>query len=112
MEADLQGDKRGLGLGVGRKQKLAAQRLVVLLGQWAPNVLVWSRRWLAQGAPRLAAFGIVRLVQQVWAVPGRVKRTGAAVTRVRLQPHHPRARDVYCGLRPLLAPGQTLGFLG
>ncbi len=112
MEADIKGDKRGLGLGVLRKHKLAAQKLVVLLGQWAHNVLLWSRRWLARGAPRLGAFGIVRLVQEVWAVPGRVKLAGAEVCRVRLQPDHPRAWDVYRGLGPLLAPGQTLGFLG
>ena len=112
MEADLKGDKRGLGLGGLRKQKLAAQRLVVLLGQWAHNVLIWARRWLARGAPRLAAFGIVRLVQEVCAVPGRVKLTAAGVSRVRFHPEHPCARDVYRGLRPLCSSSQTLGFLG
>jgi hypothetical protein len=112
MEADLKGDKRGLGLGVLRKQKLAAQRLVVLLGQWAHNVLIWARRWLARGAPRLAGFGIVRLVQEVCAVPGRVKLTAAGVSRVRFRPEHPCARDVYRGLRPLCSSSQTLGFLG
>src|SRR5215211_5544856 len=111
MEADLKGDKRGLGLGVLRKQKLAAQRLVVLLGQWAHNVLIWARRWLAQGAPRLAGFGIVRLVQEVCAVPGRVKLTAAGVSRVRLRPEHPCAREVYRALRPLCSSSQTLGFL-
>ena len=111
MEADLKGDKRGLGLGGLRKQKLAAQRLVVLLGQWAHNVLLWTRRWLARGAPRLAAFGIVRLVQEVCAVPGRVKLTAAGVSRVRLRPEHPCAREVYRGLRPLCPSSQTLGFL-
>jgi hypothetical protein len=111
MEADLKGDKRGLGLGVLRKQKLAAQRLVVLLGQWAHNVLLWARRWLARGAPRLAGFGIVRLVQEVCAVPGRVKLTAAGVSRIRLRREHPCAREVYRGLRPLCPSSQTLGFL-
>ena len=95
-----------------RKHKLAAQQMVVLLGQWAHNVLLWARGWLAQGAPRLGRFGIVRLFQEVWAVPGRVKRVGTEITRVRLRPEHPRAWDVYRALPPLLAPGQTLGFLG
>ncbi|MDQ4024496.1 MAG: hypothetical protein M3217_03240 [Actinomycetota bacterium] len=112
MEADLKGDKRGLGLGVLRKHKLAAQKLVVLLGQWAHNVLIWSRRWLARGAPRLGGFGIVRLVQEVWAVPGRVKLAGDRLTRVRFYPEHPQAREVCRGLAPLLAPGQTLALLG
>ena len=112
MEADLKGDKRGLGLGGLRKQKLAAQRRVVLLGQWAHNVLLWARRGLAQGAPRLAEFGIVRLVQEVCAVPGRVKLTAAGVSRVRLRREHPCARDVCRGLRPLCPSSHTLGFLG
>jgi hypothetical protein len=112
MEADLKNDKRGLGLGVLRKRKLAAQRLVVLLGQLAHNVLIWARRWLAEKAPRLSHFGIVRLVQEVWAVPGRVKLIGDRVIRVRLRPEHPRARDVCHGLRPLCLECQTVALLG
>jgi hypothetical protein len=113
MEADLKNDKRGLGLGTLRKHKLAAQQMVVLLGQWAHNVLVWSRRWLARGAPRLARFGIVRLVQEVWAVPGRVKLLDDwCLSRVRLKPEHPRARDVSAGLAQLFPQSRLLGFLG
>ena len=111
MEADIKGDKRGLGLGVLRKRKLAAQRLIVLLGQWAHNVLIWARRWLAQGAPRVAGLGIVRLVQELCAVPGRVKVAPTGISRVRLRRQHPCARDAYRGLRPLCPSSQTLGFL-
>jgi hypothetical protein len=110
MEADLKGDKRGLGLAVIRKQRLAAQMVVILLMQLAHNVLIWSRRWLAAHAPRLQGCGIVRLVQEVWAVPGRVKLGALLVQRVRLCPDHPRARDICSGFRPFLAPSQTLDF--
>jgi hypothetical protein len=110
VEADLKGDKHGLALAGIRKRRLAAQRLVVLLTQLAHNVLLWSRQWLAAQAPRLGDCGIVRLVQEVWAVPGRVKLSAEAVQRVRLRPEHPRARDVCCGFRSLLANSQTLGF--
>ncbi|MBI3972546.1 MAG: hypothetical protein HY332_14805 [Chloroflexi bacterium] len=54
MEADSKGDRRGRGLGVLRKHKLAAQTLVVLpglLGALAHTGLVWSRAWLAKGPP-------------------------------------------------------------
>jgi len=112
MEADLKADKHGLALATIRKHKLAAQQIVVLLTDLAHNVLIWSRRWLAATAPRLAGLGIVRLVQEVWAVPGRVKLLEHRLKRVRLQPAHPRAPDVLAGLRPLVGPGQTLGFLG
>ena len=103
MEADLKGDKHGLALAVIRKQRLPAQQIVVLLIQLAHNVLLWARQWLAKHAPLLLQYGIVRLVQQIWAIPGRIKLTDKGVQRVRLRRAHPRARDVCCGFQPLLA---------
>jgi hypothetical protein len=107
MEAEIKSDKHGLGLGVLHKRQLAAQELLGLLGQLAHNVLIWARDWLAAGAPRLATLGIVRLVREVWAIPGRVNLGGARVERVRLCALHPRARDVCAGLRHLIPPSQT-----
>jgi hypothetical protein len=107
MEAEIKSDKHGLGLGVVRKRKLVAQQLLGLLGQLAHNVLIWARGWLADGAPRLASLGIVRLVREVWAIPGRVTLGGAQVQGVRLCALHPRARDVCAGLRHLIPPSQT-----
>lgn len=54
---------------------------------------------------------IVRLVREVWAIPGRVKLGTQMVQRVRLCPDHQRTRDVCRGFRPLLAPSQTLALL-
>jgi hypothetical protein len=110
VEADLKSDKQGLALAVIRKRRLTAQKVVVLLTQLAHNVLIWARQWLAVQAPRLRDCGIVRLVREVWAVPGRVKLVGEQIGSVRLRRAHPRARDVCCGFRPLLAKSQTLGF--
>jgi hypothetical protein len=107
MEADLKADKRGLALAVLRKRKLAAQEVLVLLIQLAHNLLIWARAWLTAAAPRLAELGIVRLLREVWAVPGRVKLAGGQVRRVRLRAEHPRARDVCRGLRRLLPQSQT-----
>ena len=103
MEADLKSDKHGLGLAVIRKHLLPAQKLVVLLVELAHNILLWAGRWLAEPAPRLPQYGIVRLIQQVWAIPGRSKVTDKGMQRVRLRGAHPRARDVCSGFRPLLA---------
>ena len=103
IEADLKGDKHGLALGVIRKRRLPAQKLVVLLTGLAHNVLIWAREWLRPAAPPLADCGIVRLIGQVWAVPGRVKVTDSRVQRIRLRAAHPRARDVSRGFRLLLA---------
>jgi len=112
MEADLKSDKHGLALALIRKQRLAAQKIVVLLIQLAHNVLLWARQWLAQNAPRLGQYGIVRLIQEVWAIPGRIKLTDKGVQHVRLRRIHPRARDVCCGFRPLLANSHLEVVLG
>lgn len=109
MEADLKSDKHGLGLAVIRKRRLPAQQMVVLLVELAHNILMWARSWLGEHAPRLHSYGIVRLIQQVWAIPGRVKLTEQqGVVRVRLRREHPRARDVCQGFLPFLPQGQTL----
>lgn len=102
MEADLKGDKQGLGLATIRKHRLPAQKMVILLLQVAHNVLLWARLWLSQAAPHLEEYGIVRLIGQVWAIPGRVKLTKEGLVRVRLRREHPRAREVCRGFRPLL----------
>ena len=104
MEADLKSDKHGLGLAVIRKRLLPAQKMVVLLVQLAHNILMWARSWLSQHAPRLHDYGIVRLIGQVWAIPGRVKLSDKeGAVRVRLRREHPRARDVCQGFLPLLS---------
>ncbi len=90
MEADLKGDKHGLGLATIRKHRLPAQKIVILLMQLAHNVLLWARQWLSKVVPRLDNYGIVRLISQVWAIPGRLKLTGQQVQRIRLRPVSPR----------------------
>lgn len=102
MEADLKGDKHGLGLATIRKHRLAAQKLVILLMQLAHNVLLWTRQWLSQAAPRLQEYGIVRLIQQVWAIPGRIKLTEKGLARVHLRREHPRTHELCRGFLPLL----------
>ena len=116
MENDFKGDKQGLGLRSRRKRKLAAQEMVVLLAGLARNLLLWCRRWLAQGDLRLGKLGIVRLVREVWTVPGCVTFRQGQLTRVKLVRTHPLGRQVRQGLRVLLQaighPNITLGYSG
>ena len=65
MEADLKGDKYGLGLATIRKHRLAAKKILNLLMQLAHNVLLWAHRWLSKTVPRLDDYSIVRLISQV-----------------------------------------------
>jgi hypothetical protein len=85
----------------------------VLLEELAHNILIWARSWLGEHASRLQDYGIVRLIGQVWAIPGRVKLSDKeGVVRIRLRRDHPRARDVCRGFLPLLTPRQNLVVLG
>jgi hypothetical protein len=102
MEADLKEDKHGLALAVIRKRRFPAQKIVILLMQLAHNVLIWAREWLAPQAPHLHTYGIVRLIREVWAIPGHIKLTEQGVLRIRLRRAHPRARDVCKGFLALL----------
>lgn len=116
MENDFKADKHGLGLRARRKRRLAAQEMVVLLVGLAHNLLVWLRGWLAGGDPHLGKLGIVRLVREVWAVPGRVTFRHRRLARVNLTRAHPLARHVRRGLRALLRAAScesiTLGYSG
>jgi hypothetical protein len=83
--------------------------MVVLLVELAHNMLIWARSWLSQSVPRLREYGIVRLIEQVWAVPGRVKLAEqGGVVRVRLRQAHPRAREVCQGFLSLLPQRRPL----
>ena len=75
---------------------------IILLMQLSHNALIWARIWLTPATPHLHAYGIVRLIREVWAVPGRIKVTEQGVVRVRLRQAHPRARDVCRAFLPLL----------
>lgn len=98
MEADIKGDKRGLGIEKRRKRNFWAQEALVLLAQLAHNLLVWfKRRFLAGTAA--AKLGVERLVRDVMAMPGEV-RVGrrARKVRLRLPAPHPWASAVAEGV--------------
>lgn len=94
------------------KHKQAAQKIVLLLVELAHNVFVWWKAWLGKPTCRFKGFGIVRLVREQWAVPGRVKLTGESMRRVWLNREYPRARDVARELYPRRPKVRPLGFLG
>lgn len=73
VETQIKGDKQGLGLTKRNKKRMAAQQMVVLLAMLAHNVIIWARPWLAEGAPQLSQYGILRMVRDVFTMRGRVK---------------------------------------
>ena len=98
MEADIKGDKRGLGLEKRRKKSFNAQEALVLLCQLAHNLLVcFERHFLAE--TKAEGLGMERLVREVMAMPAEVRigRRGKRV-RLRLPYLHPWAGAVAEGV--------------
>ena len=96
-ETQIKGDKQGLGLAKRTKHKFAAQEMLVLLAQLAHNVTIWTRNALAAGAPRLAPYGIQRMVRDVFHIPGQLRFDAADHLHIVLSEHHPLSASVVRG---------------
>lgn len=77
IESSFGQDKSGLGITKRNKKRWQAQRLLMLLGTLAHNLLVWSRRWLCrhsspQVASRLRHYGMKRLIRDLYHMSGRL----------------------------------------
>jgi hypothetical protein len=74
IESSFGQDKSGLGITKRNKKRFEAQRVLMLLGTLAHNLLIWARRWLAQGSPehahRLMQYGIKRIIRDVGHISG------------------------------------------
>lgn len=101
-ETEIQADKMGLRLEQRRKKHLAAQEALVLLVDLAHNLLAWARRWMALPAP-FASFGALRLVEDVFCMPGRLIFNQNQLVEVQLSRSHPYAATMASGLQHLLA---------
>jgi len=91
-ETVIKGSKQGLGLTKRNKQQFAAQEILVLLAQLAFNLIVWFRHAAIQTAPQLAAFGILRMVRDVFHIPGQIDLDAQGyLLQIGLSDHHPLA---------------------
>jgi hypothetical protein len=105
IEASFCQDKQGLGIVKRRQHKWEAQQLVLLLARLAHHLLVWSQQWLSrlpQLRHRLRGYGVVRLLQEVWTVPGVLHWEQGWLVRVHFDPLHPLARVLQGGFAALL----------
>jgi len=74
IESSFGQDKSGLGITRRNKKRFQAQRFLMLLGTLAHNLVMWSRRWLAQTSPqvaqRLRHYGIKRIIRDLYHIRG------------------------------------------
>ena len=113
IETSMKEDKQGLGLTRRQKRRFAAQQMLTLLGTLAHNVLIWTRRWLAVSEPRLARYGVKRLVRDIFHINGRVLCDALGhVVEIILNPAAPLVRGLIAALQALLAPLHVVVRLG
>jgi hypothetical protein len=90
VEVEIKESKQGIGINKRSKKRFAAQQMVMLLGSLAHNILVWSRRWLSADTPRLAKFGALRMIRDLFHISGLVEfRRGGQAASNHAQPAGP-----------------------
>lgn len=60
IETEIKEDKQGLGITKRNKKRFEAQQMMAQLNALAHNLIIWSRRWLAQAWDKVANLGILR----------------------------------------------------
>ena len=101
MEIEIKADKSGLLIPKRRKKRFAAQEALILLSDWAHNILTWTHPWMFLDS-RFDKFGPTGLVNDVLCVPGEVVIKGDQLQMVALRESHPYAAEMALCLAKLL----------
>jgi hypothetical protein len=113
VETTFKGDKQGLGLTKRTKKRFAAQQIATLLGTLAHNVIVWVRGWLVPQQPKLAHYGMLRMVRDVFHIQGRIGfDTQGHVVQIVLNQAAPLVRGIGSALQAVLASAHIVVSLG
>lgn len=113
IETSFKGDKQGLGLTKRSKKRFCAQQLTTLLGSLAHNVIVWARGWMVAQQPKLAQYGMLRMVRDVFHIQGRIELDAKGhVVGIILNQAAPLVRGIGAALQVLLAPAHIAVNLG
>ena len=109
IESSFGQDKSGLGITKRHKKRFEAQRFLMLLGSMAHNLVIWSRRWLAQSSPevagRLQHYGIKRIIRDLYHIHGVLHFDAQGrLDAIVLNPASSLAKLMLLPLRQLLAP--------
>ena len=103
-EATFCQDKQALGMVKRRQRKWEAQQMVLLLARLAHHLLLWGKQWLSRVLAtrrRLRGYGLVRLLQEVWTVPGVICWRCGWMVSIQFDPLHPLALPLQQSFRAL-----------
>jgi hypothetical protein len=101
-EVEIRADKQGLRLPCRRKCSFTAQEALILLTDLAHNLLSWMHHWVLEETP-FASFGTLRMVRDLFHIPGYLEFTQGRLTKVALLKSHPYAERMCSILQKLLA---------
>ena len=114
IEATFCQDKQALGLGTRWQRRWEAQQMVLLLARLAHHLLLWGKQWLSRvptTRQRLRGYGLVRLLRDVWAVPGVIRWRRGWMVSVRFSPLHPLATPLQESFSVLFRGRVRVGYL-
>jgi DDE family transposase len=114
IEATFCQDKQALGLVTRRQRRWEAQQMVLLLARLAHHLLLWGKQWLSRVPTtrrRLQGYGLVRLLREVWAVPGVIRWRRGWMVSVRFSPLHPLATPLQESFSTLFRGRVRVGYL-
>jgi hypothetical protein len=106
-------DKQALGLVTRRQRRWEAQQMVLLLARLAHHLLLWGKQWLSRVPAtrrRLQGYGLVRLLRDVWAVPGVIRWRRGWMVSVRFSPLHPLATPLQASFSALFHGRVRVGY--
>ena len=104
VEIEIKEDKQGFCMPKRNKKRFAAQQMVCQLEVLAHNLLVWARHWLSPLCPKIAKFGMLRMVRDVLHITGIVTFDEQRnIRKIVLNSADPFARHIQTGLASILA---------
>jgi hypothetical protein len=113
VETEIKEDKQGLGTSKRNKKRFEAQYMLTLLEALAHNILVWARHWLAHWCPRIAQWGLLRLVRDAFHMNGLIfLDPDAHIINIVFSRADPFAKELHTGFSALLAQEQIAITLG
>jgi hypothetical protein len=113
VESALRDDKQGLGLTKRNKKRFEAQQMLTLLGTLAHNLIVWVRGWLSAQQAKVAHYGMVRLVRDVFHITGQIRIDARGhVVGIILNQAAPLVTGIVSALQVLLVPAHIAVSLG
>ena len=87
--------------------------MLTLLEALAHNILVWARHWLAHWCPRIAQWGLLRLVRDAFHMNGLIfLDPDAHIINIVFSRADPFAKELHTGFSALLAQEQIAITLG